>query len=49
MCNTGQLQEESSASTVQPSTKKRLVERTEGNLSIEIFENPRSKKYKIKL
>ena len=42
-----QLQGESSVSTVQRSTKKRLVEGTEGNLSIEVSENPKSKKYNI--
>ena len=44
-----QLQGESSVSTVQPSTKKRLVERTEGNLSIEISESPKSKKFNIEI
>ena len=44
-----QLRGESSVSTVQRSTKKRLVEGTEGNLSIEISENPISKKYNIAL
>ena len=36
-------QGESSITEFRPSTKKRLVERPEGNLSIEVPENPISK------
>ena len=40
---TDQLQGESSVTAFQPSTKKQLVERAEGNLSIEASENSKSK------